>query len=219
MKTTKKCRVCKIDKTFDSFHKNNSRKDGCQARCKKCSKEYNLQNKAKTKKYNIKYYKDNSEIIKDNSKQFRANNKESLAEYHKSYQKINKEKKAKYQSLYYYNNKDDLVLKQKAYAKTKEGNMAIRNAGQKRRFLVRAFSDGTIPIGNIYPLTKELLELLKSQEYRCNNCGCDITDKKHLDHHFPISKGGLHTLSNVVFLCPTCNLRKGATMPNTLLLI
>jgi hypothetical protein len=37
---TKRCYHCKIDLTVDSFHKDASKSDGLQARCKRCSSEY-----------------------------------------------------------------------------------------------------------------------------------------------------------------------------------
>ena len=40
-------------------------------------------------------------------------------------------------------------------------------------------------------------------------------DKKdyHIDHIMPLSKGGRHTISNLVVSCPTCNLQKNAKDP------
>jgi hypothetical protein len=43
-----------------------------------------------------------------------------------------------------------------------------------------------------------------------NRCAyCEAPDPKTLDHVVPLSKGGLHTASNVVPACKSCNSRKG----------
>lgn len=34
------------------------------------------------------------------------------------------------------------------------------------------------------------------------------SSKVHLDHIYPISKGGIHSITNVVWSCASCNLRK-----------
>jgi|DEB0MinimDraft_10_1074344.scaffolds.fasta_scaffold03487_6 5-methylcytosine-specific restriction endonuclease McrA len=49
---------------------------------------------------------------------------------------------------------------------------------------------------------------------RCYWCGCELKGKYHLDHVVPLSKGGRHIVANLVASCPTCNLSKGAKMPN-----
>jgi 5-methylcytosine-specific restriction endonuclease McrA len=53
--------------------------------------------------------------------------------------------------------------------------------------------------------------LIEDQNGLCAACGCDLCMAgKHLDHIIAISRGGLHTIGNVQFLCPTCNRRKSA---------
>lgn len=61
-------------------------------------------------------------------------------------------------------------------------------------------------------LTDKLLIL---QQGRC--ACCKVLVKKtghHLDHIYPLSKGGSNEDSNIQILCPTCNCRKGAKHPN-----
>ncbi len=38
---------------------------------------------------------------------------------------------------------------------------------------------------------------------------CDVGAYEHQDHVVPLSKGGTHSLDNVVPSCRDCNLRKG----------
>lgn len=39
-------------------------------------------------------------------------------------------------------------------------------------------------------------------------------DDCHADHVIPLSRGGPHSLSNLVIACATCNVRKSARMPD-----
>lgn len=47
-------------------------------------------------------------------------------------------------------------------------------------------------------------------EYRC--VGCDTLENLSLDHITPLSRGGSDDLSNLQFLCQSCNSRKGVTV-------
>ena len=54
---------------------------------------------------------------------------------------------------------------------------------------------------------------LRLQNYKCNNpfCRVDLTTQPrnfHVDHVFPIAKGGAHSKDNIQLLCVSCNLRK-----------
>lgn len=65
---------------------------------------------------------------------------------------------------------------------------------------------------DILPITKaDIAKLLEEQEWKCNICNCDITDrtKRELDHIFPMSKWWAHSLENVQWLCKKCNIKKG----------
>jgi len=55
---------------------------------------------------------------------------------------------------------------------------------------------------------KAIQLMMEEQMYMCKDCGTYIADDFHRDHIKPVSKGGLHTISNIQLLCPTCNLSK-----------
>jgi len=60
----------------------------------------------------------------------------------------------------------------------------------------------------------QLLELQQNAKV-CYWCKCLLKNVKvHIDHYVPLSKGGLHTLSNLVVSCSKCNLSKEAKLPN-----
>jgi hypothetical protein len=43
----------------------------------------------------------------------------------------------------------------------------------------------------------------------CPYCGLPLGDSTHADHIYPVSRGGLSTIENMVLVCDQCNLSKG----------
>lgn len=97
---------------------------------------------------------------------------------------------------------------QKEYRKKSTQSGLRAEYHRKRRALQNSNDDGTVTMGY-------LTELLNIQSNRCYYCNVKLDNYKHLDHYKPISKGGVHSISNIVWSCPSCNLKKGAKMPNT----
>lgn len=60
----------------------------------------------------------------------------------------------------------------------------------------------------------DLSSIMTKQKCRCNACQCDlIHDGYHLDHIYPVSRGGFNLAWNLQFLCPKCNVRKSDKDP------
>ena len=101
------------------------------------------------------------------------------------------------------------------YKKTKKENKYKEKISGKhaeysraRRAKQMSADSGTINIEN-------LNNLLEIQNKRCYYCYISLDDSKHLDHYIPLSKGGKHCISNVVWSCPKCNLKKNDKIPFT----
>lgn len=63
-------------------------------------------------------------------------------------------------------------------------------------------SDGTV--------TGEALRALFERSERCYYCTRELPPwKRTMEHREPLSRGGLHTMSNVVVACVQCNSAKG----------
>ena len=59
--------------------------------------------------------------------------------------------------------------------------------------------------------TREFATSVKSripQNHVCPYCGNDLGDNPHADHIYPVSRGGLSTKANMVYVCASCNFRK-----------
>ncbi len=59
--------------------------------------------------------------------------------------------------------------------------------------------------------TRELAASVKmrlQKDHLCPYCGNDLGDHPHADHIYPVSRGGLSTLVNMVYVCASCNMRK-----------
>ena len=65
-----------------------------------------------------------------------------------------------------------------------------------------------------------LLYLRDIQQNRCVYCLDELPYVgAHLDHIVPLSRGGLHSIGNVVYTCQFCNLSKGAKLLNEWLVV
>lgn len=63
MNDVKTCNCCKVEKSISLFYKHCLTKDGCQSKCKECTKEYKKihyeKNKVKLIKYSVDYSRNN----------------------------------------------------------------------------------------------------------------------------------------------------------------
>ena len=61
---------------------------------------------------------------------------------------------------------------------------------------------------------KEARDLVASSNGECYWCESSIEeDDMHLDHYYPLSKGGSNNIDNIVVSCSHCNLSKGDKDP------
>ena len=63
--------------------------------------------------------------------------------------------------------------------------------------------------------------IYKRDGFKCKSCGCEVVKSKEykpnqatIDHVIPISKGGSHTIDNIVTMCQSCNSNKSNKLIN-----
>ena len=191
------CNNCKVEKSLEDFRLKKERGTyRTNSICKECEskqkKEYYLNNR--------------STIIKSRKEAVvTPEAKEKRKKYLSKYYKENKEEKKEKFQKYYKENREQLLKKASEYKKTKDGKVSSRASASKRRNASLDNDDGTI--------TKHSLDtLLQIQNNQCFYCKKDLSllaDREvHLDHYIPLSRGGAHSITNVVWSCSSCNLQK-----------
>lgn len=236
-KLTKICIKCNCEKELTEFGNLKSSKDGKHSYCKVCSRLVNkksrLNNKEKIKIRKQQDYQNNKEKILQQRKEYYNDNRKMIIERVAEYTKVNKEQilnrqrtfrkenvehiknqdRQKYvkfreqilenRKRYFKENKEQIRKAHNAWYKTENGRIFTRNKNMKRRAKYR---EGDVT-------NQQLKDLLKSSNecYWCNDKL--IKGHIHVDHFFPLSNGGKHTISNLVVACASCNLSKGAKQP------
>lgn len=200
---TKKCSTCKEEKDLSLFTKYKKSIDGVHNQCRACRKKYNIKNKDKISKKNKEWRENNPEKKKLLDKKYQEKNRDKLKEYNKIYYIENIEKFKIYNKEYCSAHKEEAIERVRRYRETPKGKSSKKNYEHKRRTEKRK--------GDVS--TNQLLELIeKSSE--CYWCKESLSDKvTHIDHLVPLSRGGLHTISNLRVTCSKCNLKKGNKTP------
>jgi hypothetical protein len=142
----RKCSNCGIDKTFDEFCKDKSKKDGLRKECKKCKYEkekayrqehpekqikYRQDNKEKIKLAMAKYRQDNKEKRKKSNKIWREKNTDKLRERHKEWALKNPDKRAKAIKNWHLSNPEKNKEAQKRYYQKHKSRIYKYRANKK----------------------------------------------------------------------------------------
>lgn len=148
-------------------------------------------------------FSNKEESTKHHKKLYSIKHKEEIARKQKEYYLKNKQRLKEKQKIYYENNKEESVKRMKEYNKTEKGKMIKRNIEHKRR---TATKKGDVT-------TEQYINMINTST-NCYWCNCKLNKSNiSIDHYIPISKGGLHTLSNLVATCLHCNKTKHGKDP------
>ena len=238
----KRCTSCnqEFPATSDYFHRHKSRKDGLASICKTCAnqarqqtyvaqrekilerqkeyyqahkderasymQEWNARNQEYRRDYNKEYSRLNRETISQQKKKYYRLNRGRLKEmnhyhyrksqskrleYARTYRQIHRNKRSAYGFAYYWRNRESMSLYQR----------------------LRYHKMRTSATENITP--QDIDRLYETQNGCCYWCSIPVGKTYHIDHVFPIVRGGSHTLDNLVISCPSCNQSKHDKLPYT----
>ncbi len=67
-------------------------------------------------------------------------------------------------------------------------------------------------LGVFYLTDKDLRRLRIRQGHLCYLCGRTLPADAHMEHIIPLSRGGRHSIGNIMFACPACNHKKGTKL-------
>lgn len=208
------CTKCNTEKQESDFRKRKS-KSGLQSHCKLCEKEYSLKYQQtlkhkQTSEYSKNLTDEQKNKIKAAQKIYRLNNKEKEALRKKRWAADKLEILKEKAKNYYVNNKDRIKNNSAKYKKTNKGKEVGKLVKAKRNSLKKTTSDNTITADSL----RDLRTKQNNSCYYCNISFLQIPEYHiHLDHYIPISKGGIHSITNVVWSCAKCNQHKSDTMP------
>jgi 5-methylcytosine-specific restriction endonuclease McrA len=178
----KLCRTCNTEKSLDLFGNDKKSKDGKKNKCNSCHNDYMKS-----------YYWKHREILAA----------KALAHHYKIQSVANEKRR-----LNRLKNLDKQMAHSRQWQKdNKEAAKAIKaNWRHKNREVVKANKDKRNQLEKASNLPSKYIAELRRKP--CNYCGNYYEGKMHIDHVIPISKGGLHTIENLVSSCATCNLSK-----------
>lgn len=145
------------------------------------------------------WYAKNREYILALKLKQREENRDLWNEKAKEWQRNNPEKVRETRARSKAKNKDKIIEYRQQNKET------FRVYAQNRRQRLRK-QTGAISLN----IAERLMNL---QNSKCPVCKSSLKSGYHLDHIWPIAKGGAHDDSNIQLLCPSCNVKKSAKDP------
>ena len=212
--TGKRCSICRIEKPTTEFWKSSSNKDGFRSRCIPCEMQYRQDRRHLDRETSRNSQRRRREAEKQRQLQAKREwaeaNPEKVIEIERKRREAAVERKRQQQREWRKNNPEKAreiqrkyraahpEIYRKASKKYSEANPEVKRATEaKRKATKRDNSKFKIS-------TKELKDLYAGP---CSYCGA--SGEMTLDHVVPISRGGVHGVSNLVPACGPCNFSKG----------
>ena len=189
------CTACGLEKEASSFSKNSSSPDGLYSRCRECAKVAKAAYRARpevivreAERLRQDYLRNKEARLAKRKARYQAKREETLA-HNKRWREANLEK---HRALC------------RQWAKEHPGEMRAIVARRRARI---AEAEGTHTAADVRRLWDE-------QDGFCLGCRGDLfLLGYHVDHIYPLSKGGANSPENLQLLCPTCNRQKGDKLP------
>ena len=197
MSSTKRCTKCGETKSLDEFHRDRSKPLGRRPDCRACQREYNRiwreANRDRKREYDREYYAANRDRKREYDREYYAANRERRREYSREYRAANRDRYREYFREYRAANRD-----------------RCREHKHRRRARERSTTVEEFSLADVYAWWEEL------GIYTCFWCDLPFAegDRIHVDHVWPLSRGGHHAVRNLVPACERCNLAKHSSLPH-----
>lgn len=173
-----------------------------ESRQKEYRRQWKIKNAAHVKAVNDKWREENKNRAKATTDSWRLENPDKVKGYSKAWNDRNPIKLKEKEARRWREKKEELTEKNKKWFEKNKGMRSVyaQNYVNKKR--------------NRGKLSKDIKSMLfKSQKGLCVCCGKALGADYHLDHIFPLSKGGSNTDDNVQLLRKECNMQKKAMHP------
>lgn len=155
--------------------------DGC---CVECSKVKRTKIADSQREYMARYREDRIDAIRAYDRQRYAEDAEAKREWHRNHYAAN------------------IEAKRGKAARWRRANPDAKRASNRGRKALHRNAVGS-------HTATDIAALRIAQGNCCGICGADLSIAgEHVDHMTPLSRGGSNDPSNLMVLCPPCNLRK-----------
>jgi HNH endonuclease len=210
--TTKRCRVCGIEKPVEEMVKRKKYKDGVSTLCNACNREkakqWAQENPEKVQEKDRRYRQQHPQKNREWARRWRLNNPEKAREKSRLWKATHQERERKrlWRAAHPEAGKSWAAAHREerrvSRRRTERANKEVPRVRQHRK---RAAKRG---VGGSFTVT-EWTALKAKYDYRCLSCWRQEPEiRLHQDHVKPLEKYGPNTIDNIQPLCRECNSRK-----------
>lgn len=167
------------------------------------------------REYDKKYMAANRERVLARKRLYHIVHKAKEAQKKKEYRLRQRAKIAEYNQQYHVQHQEEIDARHREYNRRHRAKLLEYNkkyvSAHRQVYYAHAKTRRALRAGSpINDLTLEQWDQLKDEVgYRCFYCG-EIFSSLTQDHIVPLSRGGPHTLNNVVAACQSCNSSKNS---------
>jgi len=206
----KVCKICNVEKPFEAFCKNRSKKDGLHYNCKECDS-------AKSRLW----HKQNPEKTKKRAALYRERNRERVLEMDRARYYLDKEKTLIQRKDYYAENKDSVINRVTKWRSSNKDKARLylrtHYAKNKPEYMARSAKRRAAKL-NATPPWLTAIQQAQIQEMYDVALACTVQTgiQHHVDHIHPLQGDGftgLHVPWNLQVIPGTENLSKGCRLP------